>query len=244
MKIPLKTFSSRPSSAYRDQNTFAPAAKVSPLSSRRFASQKPSQRYSEMFRAAKQERSLFLQISRKNISSERKGVVIGKKQNDGFTIAELLVSAGLFVIVITILSVSFIRTLAAERRTIALLAINNNASIAMEQIMRELRTAIDFCTTGPCSGGEINFINAKGESVHYAHENSAMVRAVGGGENKAITSPDVVVSDALFGAFHPDKNDGEQVRIVVRLVIGSAAAEMQGVSTILQTSVTPRVLNQ
>ena len=80
--------------------------------------------------------------------------------------------------------------------------------------------------------------------VGQAGKADITVRAVGGGENKAITSPDVVVSDALFGAFHPDKNDGEQVRIVVRLVIGSAAAEMQGVSTILQTSVTPQVLNQ
>ena len=81
----------------------------------------------------------------------------------GFTIIELLIAMGLFAILISVVSGIFVRSLRAQRVTVALIAANNNASLAIEQMAREIRTGQSFSAVID----QLRFINAKGETVTY-----------------------------------------------------------------------------
>jgi prepilin-type N-terminal cleavage/methylation domain-containing protein len=93
---------------------------------------------------------------------------------NGFTMIELLVAMSLFVIVISLVSGVFVRALRSQRQIVGLIAANSNAALALEQMMREMRTLKLTDSNGnpsppevSDSGEEISFINAKDEPVTY-----------------------------------------------------------------------------
>lgn len=76
---------------------------------------------------------------------------------------ELLVAMSIFVVLVTIATGSFIQALRGERRVLALMTVTNNASLALEQMAREIRTGYLFndaslvptpvvCTAGGFNG--------------------------------------------------------------------------------------------
>jgi len=83
---------------------------------------------------------------------------------------ELLVAMSLFVVVIALVSGVFVRALRSQRNIVGLIAANSNAALVLEQMMREMRTGVDFDAPVP---EEINFISAKDESVTYRLEADA-----------------------------------------------------------------------
>jgi len=110
----------------------------------------------------------------------------------GFTLIEMLVALSLFVTVITIAVTSFITALRSQRQLAALLAANNNMSLTLEQMAREIRTGYNFCRQGydgcfqgidptpsGCGSGgpstipatltsnELHFVNAETEVIRY-----------------------------------------------------------------------------
>src|SRR6185295_7895950 len=92
--------------------------------------------------------------------------ILDSSRRGGFTLVELLVAITLFSIAISIAIGGFVRALHTERQLIALIAANSNASLAIEQIAREIRTGTGFaCASGesPCS--ELSFTNAGGAVV-------------------------------------------------------------------------------
>jgi prepilin-type N-terminal cleavage/methylation domain-containing protein len=101
--------------------------------------------------------------------------MINKSNNNkGFTIVELLIAVALFSVVISITSGVFIRSLRTQRIITSFIAANSNASLAMEQMAREIRTGQDFCS-GPNIGcaadsgifQELIFTNARGQQAKY-----------------------------------------------------------------------------
>lgn len=158
----------------------------------------------------------------------------------GFTIVELLVSIALFVTVFTIATGSFIQSWRSQRITAALIAANSNASLAMEQMAREMRTGRSFSQ----SGNEINFINAKGEGVFYrwnAAEES-LERSVGGLNFKKITADNVRVKNLNFRLFEGSPADPYPSRITLSLQVGAANTPITTPTVNLQTTVSSRVL--
>lgn len=110
----------------------------------------------------------------------------------GFTIVELLVAMGLFVTVVSISTGAFIQMLRSQRIVSALINANANASIALEQISRELRTGTGFVVQ-PAS--RIMFVNAQGAAIEYRLNaaSSSVERNVGAGPFVPITASDVGV---------------------------------------------------
>jgi prepilin-type N-terminal cleavage/methylation domain-containing protein len=79
------------------------------------------------------------------------------KNQQGFTIIELLVATGVFTITIAIAAGVFVSGLRHQQAVSELISIYNNASLAMEQIMREVRTSFEVqlfsaVAGGPCDG--------------------------------------------------------------------------------------------
>src|SRR5579863_5544609 len=104
-------------------------------------------------------------------------------QRRGFTLIELLIAVSLFAIAVAIAAGGFVRALRTQRQLIALVSANSSASLAIEQIAREIRTGTDFtCSTGipnaynglTCT--DLSFVDATGQQVTYALQNSTLVQ--------------------------------------------------------------------
>lgn len=151
----------------------------------------------------------------------------------GFTLIELMVAMGLFVIVIGISSGTFIRSLRTQRQVVALMAANDNASFTLEQMTREIRTGTAFVS----SGSVLSFVNDSDETVEYA--------LVGGGierNGRRLTSSNVLVSYLSFSLLGSEPGDGLSTRVTIRLGV-SARGPMESFVTRLQTVVSSRVLD-
>lgn len=168
------------------------------------------------------------------------------KNQKGFTLIELLVSLSLFVIIISIAAGGFSSALRSQRQAIALMNVNNNISLVLEQMMREIRTGYDFCqnqqSQNSCTQNKITFKNAYGQTVSYQFNNNGIERDIGGGFKK-ITADNVVVEYLNFIISGQNQNDKKQPRITILIGIRSTEPGISSFSTKIQTTVSPRILD-
>ncbi|MEK7636050.1 MAG: prepilin-type N-terminal cleavage/methylation domain-containing protein [Patescibacteria group bacterium] len=85
------------------------------------------------------------------------------KIKNGFTLIELIITLGIFVILISIAIGGFINALRNQRTAVGLMEINDNMSLVLEQMAREIRLGYNFIS----ATGELQFKNAKGDDVVY-----------------------------------------------------------------------------
>lgn len=93
-----------------------------------------------------------------------------RKTGGGFTLIELMIALGVFIIITTVATGGFVSALRSQRQVAALISANNNVSLAIEQMTREIRTGRNFCDflAGTiCLPGELMFYNAQGELITY-----------------------------------------------------------------------------
>ena len=158
----------------------------------------------------------------------------------GFTIVELLIAMALFVIIISIASGAFINSLRTQRATVALVAANSNASLALEQMAREMRTGKDFSQS---AAQEITFTNANGESATYQWNNisGAVEKKTGSGSFKRITADNVLVKNLNFRIFNGSLADPYPPRITVVLQVAPANIPFIDSTVDLETTVSARL---
>jgi type II secretory pathway pseudopilin PulG len=63
----------------------------------------------------------------------------------GFTLVELMVTVGLFMIIVAIATGAFANALRTQRQVSSLIAAQSNVSLAVEQMTRQIRTGYLFC---------------------------------------------------------------------------------------------------
>lgn len=158
----------------------------------------------------------------------------------GFTMVELLVAMSLFVILVSISSGVFIKSMRTQRATAALMAANSNASLAIEQIAKEIRTGETFSIDAD-SGGLI-FINAKGEKVKYELGDSSLMRSVNDGEPLALTAGNVNVKNLSFYLSGEQPGDKYNPKITLVLQVGATGIPFSDAVANLQTTISPRTL--
>lgn len=170
--------------------------------------------------------------------------------DSGFTLIEFMVAMGVFVIVLGIVVNIFIGALRSQRAAAALMAANDNASLALEQMMREIRVGSNFFIPGdnpplpcistvvpaiPSSGNELMFCNVDGRNVTYRLSDETIEREVDGRKG-SITSRNVRVSRLQFqlgpSAWPP--------RITISLELGSQNPDLREILNNLQTTVSAR----
>lgn len=155
------------------------------------------------------------------------------KNKAGFTIIELMVAMALFVIVVGIASGVFVRSLRTQRSLVALMAANDNASQALEQMTREIRTGTAFTA----SGSRLSFTNAADEPVAYDLAGGRIER-----NGKALTASNVLVHYLSFAVRGAEVGDGLSTRVTVFLGV-SAKGRLESFVTRLETTVAARVLD-
>jgi prepilin-type N-terminal cleavage/methylation domain-containing protein len=164
----------------------------------------------------------------------------------GFTIIELLVSIGLFSVVVSLGVGGFTSALRTQRQASSLIAANSNVSLAIEQIMREIRTGSRFCSAGPCGATELTFTNARNETVTYCFRDNAIERGTGGGGCgslgfQKITADNIRVEHLQFYRSGTNAGDGLQPRITIAIGVSSPEAGVSGGIINLQTTVSSRL---
>jgi prepilin-type N-terminal cleavage/methylation domain-containing protein len=98
------------------------------------------------------------------------------RQKNGLTLIELLVVMSLFVILMSTVTLIFVRVLKTQRITAALIEMNNNLSTALEQMAREVRVGQKFVVVEDGSDNQLSFINSHGECVFYALSDAKIAR--------------------------------------------------------------------
>jgi len=154
---------------------------------------------------------------------------------------ELLVAMSLFIIFVVIASGSFVRALRSQRAIVALIAANDNASLAVEQMAREIRTGSNFSL----SGSDLVFTNANNVSVVYRLNDSIKVveKNEGGSGFKPITAANVRINSLNFYLRGQEMGDNYPPRITVSLNISPNIPTIQNISTSFQTTISARMLD-
>ncbi len=190
----------------------------------------------------------FLRISRVPLKAGRANFNEFLK-NRGFTLMEMVVSLGLFSVLVVaamgvIISISNAQIKAANIQTI-----QDNIRFALELITKEARTGTDFqlsvvCASGP--GEELSFTTAAGSQRIYYRSGTELKRIAGSTdceESQPVSSEDVEIETLRFilSGEIPGPNDG-QPRITLAARLRSVSAKFQLESSMnLQTTIIQRL---
>jgi len=175
----------------------------------------------------------------------------------GFTLIELVISIGVFSILVTLAVGSIARSLRTQRQLSAMIAANTNVSLALEQMAREIRTGYSFAPASgvvcndssvPCISDELEFENAGGDLVAYRLVNNSIERIVtpqsGQDEIGYLTGNDAEVTYLSFVLVGKDARDKRPPRITIAISMAPQGSTrdvaLQGIETNLQTTVSSR----
>ena len=151
----------------------------------------------------------------------------------GFTLLELVVALGIFIIITTIAVGGFVGALRTQRQVAALISANNNVSLVIEQMAREMRTGRNFYLAPdgspynpPSSLTTLSFYNGYGELVTYRKNPSNTFierRGSAGGNFERITGLGAFVWNLTFLTNYYPKNDNWPTRVTI--LVGVSATE-------------------
>lgn len=98
----------------------------------------------------------------------------------GYTLIEMMVAIAVFIIVVSIAVGAYVNSLRSQRAALFLMAVNDNVSLTIEQMTREMRVGADITMVppaGPSDPPRINFVDQSGRYISYRHEGNAVERS-------------------------------------------------------------------
>ena len=162
----------------------------------------------------------------------------------GFTMIELIVAMGIFLILIAAATSGFVQALRTQRAIVALMAANDNASSVLEQMAREIRVGYNFQTN--TSEDELTFVNAYNEIVTYRLDNQTIERGTGGmgGTTFAPLTPEIGRIDGMkFRLQGAQSGDREAPRVTINLMVGARGKGVENIVVNIQTTVSARLID-
>ncbi len=171
----------------------------------------------------------------------------------GFTLIELVVATSLFVAAMVVIVGLFIRVVKTQRMVQSLMGAQSNASLSLEQMMRELRTGFSFSypqNISPCGTGgaeALTFMRTRENGVpvpvtyFWNKDEERIERKEGSKERTPLTSGDVRVARMCFlnqsfsSPSHPS-------RITLVMQVGPRDSHVRDRVIDLQTTVSPRTI--
>lgn len=164
----------------------------------------------------------------------------------GFTLAELLIAIGVFAVIISIAIGGFVRAMRTQRQVVALVGVNGNASVLLEQIAREVRTGRDFnAGVSGCGQSQLAFTNTNDAVVVYGiGANHELERSENSGVPISLTGSDLSVERLSFCLMGNAAGDGLPPRVTISMSVRGKAAGIEGIVTTLQTTISARQLDE
>ncbi len=130
-----------------------------------------------------------------------------KELRDGFTVVELLVAMGVFTALLSFSVGVFIQGMRSQRELTDQIVVNNEMSLVLEQMAREMRTGAFFAPiggsydVGDFGGGALEFRDERGKTIQYQLFGSADAQYIDRNEDGVsarLTSKDVSVEELEF----------------------------------------------
>ncbi|MCK5085236.1 type II secretion system protein [Candidatus Parcubacteria bacterium] len=172
-----------------------------------------------------------------------------KKEQKGFTLIEMLVSLGIFSLIISIVIGIFVGGSNYQRKTIELFLVQREGGYLMETVSRELRMASDLPENDYTNGDVqklqkddfLEFKDSEGTNKKYCRSDIDGVCDANGDyfavNNKRISSDDVIVDNLTF---YVNNFDTQSQRFVTVSISLKAKGKFQ-TKIDLQTSVSLRI---
>lgn len=179
-----------------------------------------------------------------------------RKHQKGFTLLEMIVSLGIFSVVIVAAIGLMISIVNAQIKAANIQAVQDNIRFSLELMTKEIRTGSNFRTDVPCGieGSRISFDSATdGLKRIYFWENNRIMRAktvianadCSGSTGKAmpLSAEEVVIERFRISTQGGNTGSGDgQAMITIALRARSISSKVQLESTMdIQTTVTPRL---
>ena len=160
----------------------------------------------------------------------------------GFTMIELLVAMTLFIVVISLASGIFVQALRTQRAIIDLLTVNDNTSLTLEQIAREIRVSDNFLVQP--QSDRLKFTHPINGSICYGLSGTSLARKTDAVNcDFSFDAGDIITSDSVrvehLEFIVQDASD-VQPRITILLGVGSMSPRLAGFVTNIQTTLSPR----
>lgn len=179
-------------------------------------------------------------------------------RSQGFTLLELIVSIGLFTIVVTIAMSAYLALISLDRKARATNDLVSNLSFVVESMSRNIRTGTAYACggfgSGPnCWGGggstAFSFVDDNSQQVTYRLMASGIVGACVGttvcNDSNAtpLTDPRIKVTNLTFYTQGVATGDGLQPRVLFTLS-GSITPDLKSAPVVftIESSATQRLL--
>ena len=144
--------------------------------------------------------------------------------NRGYTLIELIISVGLFALIMTLTSGAYFVMIDINRQTQGITAGINDLSFALETMMRSIRTGVGYACngSGDCEngGGNFSFTDSRGDDISYSLDvpSSAIQETVNGAAPVPLTDASAVnVTSLTFYVFGTSKTDNAQPHVTITI---------------------------
>lgn len=124
------------------------------------------------------------------------------KFSSGFTLLEMIVATGIFLIVVVIAMAALLNVTSVQKKTASFRAVTDNLSFSLEKIVREIRYGKDYGDGNFTSGDSFVFTNSSGNKIKYELSDNRIKRTETNPDNVIssvlMTAPEVVIENLYF----------------------------------------------
>ena len=164
----------------------------------------------------------------------------GTRDKRGFTLVEMIVSVGLFAIVMLVSTVTLLALVSANRKAQALQSVMSNLNIALDGMVRAIRMGTDYDGSSGCSGNSGDPNDCTGGSTTFTFkpfcesscdplerwtyifdpsgvscEEGRLCKSENGTDFRAITAPSVRIESLTFYVIGTMPGDTTQPKAVI-----------------------------
>lgn len=110
----------------------------------------------------------------------------------GYTLLEMIVSVGLFSVVMLVATAAYLTLISMDRQTRTTSDLMTNMSFVVDSMTRSIRTGSQYCVAG-CLTNRFSFTDSEGREVVYALDDGVITRQIDSSVPLAITDSRITI---------------------------------------------------
>ncbi len=176
-----------------------------------------------------------------------------KNKNKGFTLVELIVSLGLFTVVMMISTSALLSLSDTNNKVQSMRTVSDNLNLAMESMSREIRMGMFYhcdvtvgtlvnsrdCKVVNRGASSISFLSQNRGRITYRLNNDVIERKITTGSFDALTAPEITITSLKFYVLDAASSNNNQPRVIISIK-GTAGSKIKSTFN-MQTMVTSRM---